>query len=132
MILLIDNYDSFTYNIYQYVREFSSNVCVKKNDELNIIFFEGAPLLSTQNEQSNLAYLFYNHWLLKYANLSIFLGLYKGRQLYAHDLFRKGKGTGNKNTKEYFEEKIQKDPKIISLTCFLSMCSYRHTTFATG
>tara|TARA_B100001029_G_C14884383_1_gene351819 strand:- start:34 stop:603 length:570 start_codon:yes stop_codon:yes gene_type:complete len=36
MILLIDNYDSFTYNIYQYVREFSSNVCVKKNDECTI------------------------------------------------------------------------------------------------
>ena len=36
MILLIDNYDSFTYNIYQYVREFTSNVCVKKNDECTI------------------------------------------------------------------------------------------------
>ena len=87
--------------------------CVKKNDELNIIFFEGAPLLSTQNEQSNLAYLFCDHWLLKYANLSIFLGLYKGRQLYAHDLFIKGKGPDNKNTKEYFEEKIQKDPSMV-------------------
>ena len=36
MILLIDNYDSFTYNIYQYVREFSNKICVKKNDECTI------------------------------------------------------------------------------------------------
>jgi len=36
MILLIDNYDSFTYNLYQYICEFSSNVVVKKNDQVSL------------------------------------------------------------------------------------------------
>ena len=35
-ILLIDNYDSFTYNLYQYLKRFESDVSVCKNDELTI------------------------------------------------------------------------------------------------
>lgn len=33
MILLIDNYDSFTYNLYQYLRELGARVSVLRNDE---------------------------------------------------------------------------------------------------
>ena len=36
MILIIDNYDSFTYNVFQYVGEINKDVIIVKNDELSI------------------------------------------------------------------------------------------------
>ena len=36
MVLIIDNYDSFTYNIYQYVGHFASDVEVVENDKITI------------------------------------------------------------------------------------------------
>ena len=36
MILLIDNYDSFTYNLYQYLCELGAEVKVVRNDVINI------------------------------------------------------------------------------------------------
>ena len=36
MILLIDNYDSFTYNLYQYLCELGADVKVVRNDEITI------------------------------------------------------------------------------------------------
>jgi len=36
MILLIDNYDSFTYNLYQYIAETGEEVIVKRNDEIEV------------------------------------------------------------------------------------------------
>lgn len=36
MILLIDNYDSFTWNLYQYFCELGADVCVRRNDELTL------------------------------------------------------------------------------------------------
>ena len=36
MILLIDNYDSFSYNLFQYVGEFEPNVRAIRNDELSV------------------------------------------------------------------------------------------------
>ncbi len=35
-VLLIDNYDSFTFNLVQYLQELSATVMVKKNDEITI------------------------------------------------------------------------------------------------
>ena len=35
-ILILDNYDSFTYNLYHYVNQFCSNVSVIKNDEIEL------------------------------------------------------------------------------------------------
>ena len=36
MILIIDNYDSFTYNIYQYICELGYIVEVHKNDRIYV------------------------------------------------------------------------------------------------
>jgi len=36
MILMIDNYDSFTFNIVQYLGELGADVVVKRNDEVSI------------------------------------------------------------------------------------------------
>ncbi|HEX3078653.1 MAG TPA: aminodeoxychorismate/anthranilate synthase component II [Lachnospiraceae bacterium] len=40
MILLIDNYDSFTYNLYQYVGTFDSDIKVVRNDKITIAEIE--------------------------------------------------------------------------------------------
>ncbi|KRF68005.1 hypothetical protein ASG99_00560 [Bacillus sp. Soil768D1] len=40
MILLIDNYDSFTYNLYQYLGEVEKEIIVKRNDEITIAEIE--------------------------------------------------------------------------------------------
>ena len=40
MILMIDNYDSFTYNLYQYFCELGAEVVVKRNDEVQLTDIE--------------------------------------------------------------------------------------------
>ena len=36
MLLLIDNYDSFTYNLYQYLSELGAQVAVRRNDAVTL------------------------------------------------------------------------------------------------
>ena len=36
MILLIDNYDSFSYNLYQYIGEIDPDIKVIRNDEMTV------------------------------------------------------------------------------------------------
>ncbi|NCC32276.1 MAG: anthranilate/aminodeoxychorismate synthase component II, partial [Chloroflexia bacterium] len=35
-VLLLDNYDSFTYNLYQYLSELGATVDVRRNDALTV------------------------------------------------------------------------------------------------
>nr|MCR5625995.1 gamma-glutamyl-gamma-aminobutyrate hydrolase family protein [Lachnospiraceae bacterium] len=36
MILLVDNYDSFSYNLYQYVGEIEPDIKIIRNDEMTV------------------------------------------------------------------------------------------------
>src|SRR5579859_2235628 len=36
MILLLDNYDSFTWNLYQYLSELGADVVTRRNDEITV------------------------------------------------------------------------------------------------
>ena len=36
MILIIDNYDSFTYNLVHYVGDFGADVEVRRNDDIDV------------------------------------------------------------------------------------------------
>jgi anthranilate synthase component II len=36
MLAVIDNYDSFTYNLVQYLGELGAEVCVFRNDSLTV------------------------------------------------------------------------------------------------
>ena len=36
MIIVIDNYDSFTYNLVHYIGEHEKNIRVIRNDEMNV------------------------------------------------------------------------------------------------
>ena len=40
MLLMIDNYDSFTYNVVQYLAELGAEVKVIRNDELSVAEIE--------------------------------------------------------------------------------------------
>jgi anthranilate synthase component 2 len=40
MLLLIDNYDSFTYNLFQYLNELGENVVVVRNDRVSLMEIE--------------------------------------------------------------------------------------------
>lgn len=40
MLLMIDNYDSFTFNLTQYLEELGAKVCVKRNNEISLAQIE--------------------------------------------------------------------------------------------
>src|SRR5947209_15585620 len=40
MLLLIDNYDSFTYNLYQYLAELGAEIAVYRNDQVTLEYIE--------------------------------------------------------------------------------------------
>ena len=81
MILMIDNYDSFTYNVVQYLAELGADVKVYRNDEISISKMEAlspekiviSPGPCTPNE-AGISVQAINHFAGKLPILGICLG----------------------------------------------------------
>ena len=86
----------------------------------NIIFFDGFLLLNRNFNETRVTYLENGHWLLKYTDLSIFLGLYNGIAIYANNIGLNKKETSHEKLENLLIKKIQKD-KLIKLSYFGSL-----------
>ena len=86
----------------------------------NIIFFDGFLLLNRNLNEKRITYLENEHWLLKYTDFRIFLGLYNGFAIYANNIGLDKKETSHETLVNSLIEKIQKD-KLIKLSYFGSL-----------
>ena len=53
MILMIDNYDSFTYNLVQYLGELGADVRVYRNDQITVAEISGWPLRKSSSRRGH-------------------------------------------------------------------------------
>ena len=80
-ILILDNYDSFTHNLYHYVQQFTDDVTVKKNDEIVLLEIEKydkiiiSPGPGLPDEHENLKVI-----IKRYASTKSILGVCLGHQ----------------------------------------------------
>ena len=83
-ILIIDNYDSFTHNLFHYVKQFEDNVVVVKNDKISLTEVEKydkiilSPGPGLPDEHKNLKII-----IKKYAPTKSILGVCLGHQAIA-------------------------------------------------
>ena len=76
MILLIDNYDSFTYNLYQYIGTFNDDIKVVRNDKITIEEIEKMKcddkidmyVLTNEKRINGAGTIFYDGLLKKFAD----------------------------------------------------------------
>jgi len=98
MLLMIDNYDSFTYNVVQYLAELGADVQVHRNDEITIEQIEVlkperlviSPGPCTPNE-AGISMDAIRHFAGKLPILGICLGHQAIGQVYGGDIIRAGK-----------------------------------------
>ena len=98
MLLMIDNYDSFTYNVVQYLAELGADVQVYRNDEITIGQIEAlkperlviSPGPCTPNE-AGISMEAIHHFAGKLPILGICLGHQSIGQVYGGDIIRAGR-----------------------------------------
>ncbi|WP_166263426.1 aminodeoxychorismate/anthranilate synthase component II [Marinobacter caseinilyticus] len=98
MLLMIDNYDSFTYNVVQYLAELGADVRVFRNDEITVAEIEAmqperlviSPGPCTPNE-AGVSMEVIRHFAGKLPILGVCLGHQAIGQVYGGDIIRAGK-----------------------------------------
>lgn len=112
MLLMIDNYDSFTYNVVQYFGELGAEVKVFRNDEITIEEIEAlnpdhlviSPGPCTPNE-AGISVKAIEHFAGKLPILGICLGHQSIAQAFGGDIIRAGKVMHGKTSEIFHEDK---------------------------
>lgn len=112
MLLMIDNYDSFTYNVVQYFGELGADVKVVRNDEITIEEIETlnpdhlviSPGPCTPNE-AGVSVAAIRHFAGKLPILGICLGHQSIGQAFGGDIVRAGQVMHGKTSEMYHEDK---------------------------
>ncbi|GAA0844543.1 aminodeoxychorismate/anthranilate synthase component II [Marinobacter szutsaonensis] len=111
MLLMIDNYDSFTYNVVQYLAELGADVQVYRNDEITIEQIEAlkperlviSPGPCTPNE-AGISMEAIRHFAGKLPILGICLGHQAIGQVYGADIVRAGRVMHGKVSPVYHKD----------------------------
>lgn len=112
MLLMIDNYDSFTYNVVQYLAELGADVQVYRNDEITVEQIEAlnperlviSPGPCTPNE-AGISMAAIRHFAGKLPILGICLGHQAIGQVYGGDVIRAGQVMHGKTSPVFHEDK---------------------------
>ena len=111
MLLMIDNYDSFTYNVVQYLAELGADVQVYRNDEITLEQIEAlqperlviSPGPCTPNE-AGVSMAAIRHFAGKLPILGICLGHQSIGQVFGGDIIRAGKVMHGKLSSVYHKD----------------------------
>ncbi|WP_417530030.1 aminodeoxychorismate/anthranilate synthase component II [Marinobacter lipolyticus] len=111
MLLMIDNYDSFTYNVVQYLAELGAEVQVHRNDEITVEEIEAlkperlviSPGPCTPNE-AGISMAAIRHFAGKLPILGICLGHQAIGQVYGGDVIRAGRVMHGKVSPVYHKD----------------------------
>ncbi len=111
MLLMIDNYDSFTYNVVQYLAELGADVHVYRNDEITVEDIEAlnperlviSPGPCTPNE-AGISMAAIRHFAGKLPILGICLGHQAIGQVYGGDVIRAGRVMHGKVSPVYHKD----------------------------
>lgn len=111
MILMIDNYDSFTYNVVQYLGELGADIKVVRNDEITLEEIEAlapekivvSPGPCTPNE-AGISMAAIKHFAGKIPLLGICLGHQSIGQVFGGNIVRAGQVMHGKISKVYHKD----------------------------
>lgn len=136
MILVIDNYDSFTYNLVQYLGELGEQVTVRRNDEIDLAGIEAmkpdhiliSPGPCTPNE-AGISLSLIKHFQGKIPILGVCLGHQSIGQVFGGDVIRAERLMHGKTSAIYHDGKgvFQGLPSPFTATRYHSLIVKKET-----